>query len=425
MEVNVKVTKFQDRKCWLMYYDDPMTGKRVTRSTKETAEGAARKAAGKWEDELKEGRYKPKSNVTWAEFRVAFLEARLHDCTDNYYAMFITALNAVERHIKVDRLAQLTTHRITYLMKQLRDVDKIAPETIRSYLSHIRAALNWAKKAEMLREVPAIEMPKRVKGHKMMKGRAITAEEFDRMIAKVEAGLVLANTTRPNKNRKRQPSELAQSNRMTRLTEGAKAASSGWKTFLRGLWWSGLRLGEAVNLSWDDERFITVDMSGPRPRLWIQAGQDKSQEARLLPLAPEFAEMLLAVPTDRRTGRVFPLLGLQGEETADLVYISRVISNAGKAAGVVVDKASGKFASAHDLRRAFGVRWSTRVMPAVLKDLMRHSDIATTMKYYAGNNAAATEDAVYSVIGGVNNFVNSQVPSVHQSEFVTVATSGR
>lgn len=57
-------------------------------------------------------------------------------------------------------------------------------------------------------------------------------------------------------------------------------------------------LGKATTLSWDDDRFITVDLSEVRRRLRIEAGQDKSQEARLLPLAPEFTEMPLAVPAD-------------------------------------------------------------------------------------------------------------------------------
>jgi integrase len=46
-----------------------------------------------------------------------------------------------------------------------------------------------------------------------------------------------------------------------------------------------------------------------------------------------------------------------------------------------------KFASAHDYRRAFGTRWAKRVMPAVLKSLMRHSEIGTTMKYYVTMDA--------------------------------------
>ncbi len=46
-----------------------------------------------------------------------------------------------------------------------------------------------------------------------------------------------------------------------------------------------------------------------------------------------------------------------------------------------------KFASAHDLRRAFGERWAARVMPAVLKELMRQESIETTLRYYVGTDA--------------------------------------
>src|SRR5690606_556159 len=154
--------------------------------------------------------------------------------------------------------------------------------------------------------------------------------------------------------------------------EGAKAAAPSWSRFLKALWWSGLRLGEALTLSWDNGRYITVDMSGPRPRLLIEAGQDKSGEPRLLPIAPEFAEMLLAVPKEDRTGTVFPLIGLQGDAVTDTVYASLVIGKIGEAANVKVDERMKgsrkvvKFASAHDLRRAFGLRWSVRVMPKVL-----------------------------------------------------------
>jgi len=49
-----------------------------------------------------------------------------------------------------------------------------------------------------------------------------------------------------------------------------------------------------------------------------------------------------------------------------------------------------KYASAHDLRRSFGERWATRVMPVVLQELMRHESIDTTMRYYVGRSAQST-----------------------------------
>jgi integrase len=54
---------------------------------------------------------------------------------------------------------------------------------------------------------------------------------------------------------------------------------------------------------------------------------------------------------------------------------------------VVVSKDQDKFASAHDLRRAFGTRWSLRVTPVVLQQLMRHASVETTLKYYVEQNA--------------------------------------
>jgi integrase len=39
---------------------------------------------------------------------------------------------------------------------------------------------------------------------------------------------------------------------------------------------------------------------------------------------------------------------------------------------------------------AFGERWAKRVMPMVLKDLMRHESVTTTEKYYVGVNAQET-----------------------------------
>ena len=73
--------------------------------------------------------------------------------------------------------------------------------------------------------------------------------------------------------------------------------------------------------------------------------------------------------------------------------VGRVISNMGKRANVVVDKSTGKQATAHGFRRAFGTRWSRQVKPVTLKALMRHETIETTMSYYVDDDvkAIATE----------------------------------
>src|SRR5690606_39256114 len=119
-------------------------------------------------------------------------------------------------------------------------------------------------------------------------------------------------------------------------------------------------------------------------------------------MTPDFAAFLLATPEAERRGPVFRPLGKTGRECRQVDYVGRVITDIGKAAGVKVNtdaKGKVKHASAHDLRRSFGARWAPKVMPAVLQQLMRHESVETTMRYYVGQNAEATADAVWAAWG--------------------------
>jgi integrase len=48
----------------------------------------------------------------------------------------------------------------------------------------------------------------------------------------------------------------------------------------------------------------------------------------------------------------------------------------------VTGSETGKHVTAHDLRRSFGTRWALRVHPLVLKKLMRHETLDTTLRFY-------------------------------------------
>ena len=61
-----------------------------------------------------------------------------------------------------------------------------------------------------------------------------------------------------------------------------------------------------------------------------------------------------------------------------------------------------KYASAHDLRRRFGFRWSQRVMPPVLQQMMRHESIQTTMEFYVGKNSEAAAEAIGSALANTS-----------------------
>ncbi|MCC6126006.1 MAG: site-specific integrase [Pirellulales bacterium] len=235
--------------------------------------------------------------------------------------------------------------------------------TIAKTLRHIKAALRWGERMGLMQKAPSIIMPKRVKGQSMMKGRPITGEEFDRLLAAVP---------------KIRPLD-----------------APAWQAYLTGLWLSGLRLSESLVLSWDAEAPFAVDFSGRRPVFRIRGEAQKSGRDEILPMTPDFAEWLQATyPEAERVGRVFKLTDDAGIPLEPL-WVSKKVADMGEVAGIIVNKQEGKYASCHDLRRAFGNRWARKVTSAVLMRLMRHGDIQTTMNYYVDLDAGEIADTLW------------------------------
>jgi integrase len=378
-EIRVHVVKYPDRDNLVMRYRDPFTGRQVQRSTGTTKKRDADKAAGKWEAELNEGRYKAQSRMTWEEFQEQYHDEKLASLAKATGEAADSSFNHATRIIKPERLAELTTARLSEFQRLLRN-EGMKETTIATHLRQLKAALSWAVRRGYLRTMPTIEMPKRAKGvSQSMRGRPITGEELDRMLAKVSAV------------RKREPGK--------------------WQRLLKGLSLSGLRLSEALSLSWEDGTPISVCMAGKYPVLRIQAEAEKAHCDRLLPIAPEFAEFLLATPEAERDGLVFGIYG-EGGKPLSTKRASRYISAIGKAANVVTNKAESKYATAHDLRRSFGTRWARRVTPAILRDLMRHSSIETTMAYYVSQAAEDVGDVLREALGTNLGTIAPKLPGI-------------
>jgi integrase len=371
-------------------YKNPLTGKYETRSTGTRKKKEAERFAAKWESELQDGRYKAPSKVSWAEFRIRYEDEVLPGRAVKTGEKVAATFNAVERIVNPAKLATMNAERISYLQSKLRE-EGLAESTIKGHMAHLKAALRWAADIGLIAQAPKILMPKRTGA---MKGRPITAEEFERMLDKVPAGLVGLSAF--------DGKQMAALKR-ERMKNLAPETLDSWRFLLRGLWWSGLRLGEALALDWNDDLHLCVDFDGRRPMFRIQAHAQKSHKAETLPMAPEFAEFLTNVSEGERETSVFnPKTRRPRKGGMRLDTVSKVISAIGKAAGVkVAESAKGKvkFASAHDLRRAFGFRWSNRIMPAQLQQLMRHEQISTTMEFYVGRNADATADVLWDAVG--------------------------
>lgn len=352
-DVKVSLFRRKGRKVFYMQYRDPDTGAKVVKSTEKTRQRDAERAAANWEREVREGRDERNGRILWEAFRSRYENEKLSTLAEKTDQKVTGVLNVLERTVPVRRLADLTSAKLSKFQEALRNMGR-SESTIKGHLAHIRAMLSWAVEVDLLRQVPKVPKVQRAKGSKIMKGRPITTEEYERMLAKV--GEVLGQRHVPS-----------------------------WTYLLDGLWLSGLRSGEAVRLSWDSEAALSVDLSGRHPRLRVRADGQKSNRDELLPMVPEFAELLLKTPEDERHGYVFnPSPRRPSVGRLSKLQVEKVIGQIGAAAGVVVERKADrvKYATAHDLRRTFGTRWARRVMPAVLQRLMRHASVQTSMQYY-------------------------------------------
>jgi integrase len=384
--ITVWVNRFPDRSTFQLQWIDPITGKRKTKSSGVVDTGKARDRkdaeakARELEQLLRRGVAAIPSELSWESFRERYETEHAAGLAKGTTAKIGTICNLVEEHLDPKRLHDLTEERISRLVAILREKKK-SESTIKGYLGQLKAMLRWAVSQKLLPAcptIPTIRRAKRSTGASPMKGRPITGEEFERMLGSVP------------------------------LVVGEKAAPA-WKHYLRGLWVSGLRLSESLELYWDREDKLQPVLPRPgagRPVLRVLAELEKGHADRLLPIVPEFALFLLETPEPGRVGPVFafPKKKFRNVE-AQAEYVGKKVSEIGKKAGVVVrtdptDPKKKKFASAHDLRRSFGDRWSKRVMPADLKELMRHESIDTTLRFYVGANAERTADTCWAAIPG-------------------------
>jgi integrase len=361
-EIRVTVIRYGDRANLVLAYTDPVSGKRQTKSAGTSKEKDAWKRAAEWEEELRAGPLCPPSKVTWQAFRERYEAEHLATLAPETRHKARYTLDRVERVLNPDRLCKLTAGALSTFQTKLRE-NGAKDTTIAAVMRHVKAALSWGVSVGMLAKVPKVVMPKRAKG-KRMKGGALVGEQFDRMLAAVP---------------KVRPHDAPE-----------------WTRYLTGLWLSGLRLEESIALSWDQDAPFAVDLSGRRPRFRIRAEAQKSGQDELLPMTPDFAELVLRTPEAERRGRVFRLNHARRGTPLAAMAVGKLVTKIGKKAGVVVNPADGKTASAHDLRRTFGTRWAKRVMPAILRKLMRHASIETTMGYYVDLNVDDMADDLWA-----------------------------
>lgn len=373
MRVRVYVIRKGSSPFFHLKWTDPDSGKVRFRSAKTKVRREAERLAANMERDIASGEYIEASRTSWDVFRMRYTDEVLAGLAKGTYNKQLCTFNLFEQMIGVTWLKQIDSSVLSGFAQKLRKAER-KEITIQSHITILRTSMAWAKDVGMIDRLPVFPKTKRAKRvTKMtpMKGRPLTLEEFERI------------------------------EEIVHKVVGEKR-SIAWGRFIRGLWNSGLRLDEAIHLSWSSDEHLSIDMTGRYPMFRVPAEAEKGNRDRLTPMAPEFAEMLNQVPTRKRRGFVFDLpTRSKVVDRPNIHTASKLIAEMGKAAGVKVSET--KFASAHDFRRSFGERWSHVLMPADLQQLMRHESIETTMRFYVGRNAQSVTAKLYEAhLGNVS-----------------------
>lgn len=364
--ISVTVRRYPDRKHLMLVWTDPVTGKRRTKTARTANQREAHRAASELEKQLNSSIAAQDGSMVWREFTDRYVATHCVGMKPTARSKVVTVLSTFTTTMQPQWLRSVTGSVLTDYVTRLRQRG-LAEATIAGYLTVLHTALNWARKQGYLADLPRFPVAAgRAHGGRAVKGRALTLPEFVRLLRAVPAHV-------------------------------GELRAPAYRRLLIGLWLSGLRITEALQLTWDDRLKLWLDWSGRWPLLMIPAEFDKGGKDRQMPLTPDFSRFLARTPAGERSGYVFPLPGERTEDARSMFYVGRIIGEIGKLAQIVTNPRTGKHASAHDLRRTFGTRWAGRVLPQLLKDLMRHESIETTLRYYVQAHAYTTAEALWKI----------------------------
>lgn len=317
----------------------------------------AERAAADKETELKG--FSPEF-LLWSAFVVRYSEEHLAQQSKNYRDQFNAMNSRFTLRMQPGEVSKIDSSVLSRFATSMRTGKKPLREaSINSYIKALMAALNWAKQMGFIKEAPKLRLSS---SQPAMRSRPITEEELERY-------MMAARKVRPEDYKR-------------------------WKRTIRWLWLSGLRISEAVKLSWDSMEPFSVQLTAESAYFVISSIGQKSRKEELCPMAPDFADTLRRVPYKLRKGLVFRL-------PFSRHWVQSVLRKIGKRARIKVNQ-QGKTVSAHDLRRSFCTRWSSLVKTPVLQRMARHADIDTTMKYYVLHDAKTINDELREVMGGLS-----------------------
>lgn len=387
-----------DRPLQLRYFC-PIRRKFVKESTGTYDAKEAERQRRQKEAEILTNTVQHRPNAPWETFKRAFQDSEYRYLRDRSQAKLDVVFNAIEKVLKPDVVADLTTDSLVHFRNVFaagedkpKDERKVrSPHTIKSYMVAVMGILRWAEVHGYIDRTPLLPKFRGVP-KSPMRGRPLSLEEFERMIT------------------------------CTADVTGADAAAS-WEFVLRGLWFSAFRLEELMNFHWDSEEFIRPIW--PRrgfPTIIFPHWMQKNKEHDEIPMLPDFEKLLASVPARKRLGFVFNPISINGKynrapktDRPSAEWVGKIVSRIGEKAGVVTIPARAgepaKCATAHDLRRSCAQRMEDAgVSPILIARLMRHKSYQTTQRHYTKGSTQKQAEAVRALLDTVSDTVQDSKP---------------
>jgi integrase len=363
--VRVWIQKFKDRENFVLQWVDPDTNKRKSKSADTADPDEAEDKRTDLESDLNNGRYQEASRMSWEKFRESFEAEYLPDLRENTRKNFAETLDLFEKLCNPVNISGVTQRTISAFKAALikskgRGKDPgtgkartMKLSSIKVRLQFLHTVLNWGAGQKLIPacpEFPPVNVPETLP-------QAVPTETFERLLA--------------------------------------KAPDANMSAYLLCGWLAGMRLNEALHLEWE-ETPTAPWLNFDRNRIVLPAELVKGGRDQWIPLDPELRRVLEALP--RRGKRVFHFEDETGRPITHIAVSCRVSALA-RAAGVKLTFKS--------LRRGFGCRYAGKVPAQVLRKLMRHANIKTTLDYYANVDDAVEE----AVLGPRNTRRNIEHPA--------------
>lgn len=368
--VRVWVQQFKGRKnLYLQWHDPEIEGKRNSVSTGTSDPAKAEDQRADLEYELNNNLHDRPSRVLWSKFIRLYIRqkfggkivkgddpkspllGRIDPATENTPVNTLLKLRAVlngyTSKMKPDTLGDVTAKTLARYMMEMRE-DGQSPSTITGHIVYLRTMLKWAQSQGYISSVPVVTMPKIPKGANKVKVRAaakLSEADFDRLIK--------------------------------------YCPTNSWKLLVSFAWHCGMRRNEAMGVHGEHIDLANHIINIPRNK-----SRDQSHQ---VVIPPELDTILRKMfPDGIPDGPIVREIPACDKEVSRF-FVDKIA----KPAGVKGNSRRTGFVTLHDLRRSYGSRWASKVVPQVLRELMRHSDLKTTLEFYADTRDAAMK-AIWS-----------------------------